>query len=481
MEYNSANDFYLVFKPVLNNEGKLEDYILKYVSDSFYKAANISPGLILGKYFSEIAVENSDRLGLRDLYIVMNPVSNLKYKTYLKDLERWYLIKILADTQNYNGDLIICYIDITEFKQCGRNKFVYSENFKNKIFYIKDKGKMLYKDKLTGLYNKNFFEEELARLDTKRQQPISIIMGDINGLKLINDAFGHRMGDSTLKKAAEILTSSFREEDIVCRVGGDEFMILLPKTSEETALQIIERVKNNCEINPLEFLKISISFGIATKESKDTDINEVLKKAENKMYFNKLKESKEAKLSMIKFLKSRLEKITYETNAHYERLKMLCFKMAEALSMSDIEKEQLKLLCEFHDIGKIGVSRKILQKKGSLNDEEWEDIKRHSEIGYYIAKEFKDASPVDELILIHHERWDGKGYPGLMKGDKIPIVARVFAIADAYEVMVNDRPYKARMNKKQALNEIKSKSGSQFDPNIADIFIKIMENEEQLV
>ena len=306
-------------------------------------------------------------------------------------------------------------------------------------------------------------------------------MGDINGLKLVNDAFGHKMGDSVLQKAAEILTSSFREEDIICRVGGDEFVVLLPKTSEETASEIIERVKYKYEFNPLDFIKINISLGVAVKESEDSDIYEVLRKAENKMYFKKLKESKEAKLLMIKALKSRLEKITYETKYHYERLKDLCIKLAKALNLSDREKEELILLCEFHDIGKIGVSKSILQKQGSLNEEEWEDIKRHSEIGYYIAKECKNASPVDELILIHHERWDGKGYPGLLKKDEIPVVARVFAIADAYDIMVTGTPYKKPMNNKQALNEIKDKAGSQFDPNLAEIFIKIMGEVEQVV
>lgn len=481
MEYNAGNDFYLVFKPIYNKEGNLEDYILIYVSDSFYNAANISPGLILGKNFSEIAVDNSDKLGFKELYITMNPKVKIKYETYLNDLESWYLVNIFTDSRNNDEVLIIYYIDITGIKQNKRNPFIYSEGLQNKIFSINDSEKLIYKDMLTGLYNNNFFEEELSRLDTKRQLPISIIMGDINGLKLINDAFGHKMGDSTLKKAAEIMTSSFREEDIICRVGGDEFVVLLPKTSEKTALKVIERVKNKCEINPLDFLKISISFGVATKESKDTDINKILKKAENRMYFNKLKESKEAKFLMIMSLKSRLEKITYETKSHCERLKNLCMVMAEALNLTEIEKDKLRILCEFHDIGKIGVSKNILQKQGRLNNEEWENVRRHSEIGYYIAKEFKDASPVDELILIHHERWDGKGYPGLLKNVEIPIVARIFAIADAYDVMVNDRPYKTRMNNRQALNEIKDKSGSQFDPNIAEIFINIMGIEEQIV
>ena len=403
MEYNAENDFYLIFKPIYNKEGNLEDFVLTYVSDSFYNVANISPGLILGKNFSEIAVDNSNKLGFKELYFIMNPKAKIKYETYLKDLESWYLVNIFNGTFNNDEVLIIYYVDITDIKQNSSSLYKNTEG-SNKIINIIDREKMLYKDTITGLYNKNFFEEELSRLDTKRQLPISIIMGDINGLKLINDAFGHQMGDSTLKKAAEIMTSSFREEDIICRVGGDEFIVLLPKTSEETALKVIERVKNKCEINPLDFLKISISFGVATKESKDTDINTVFKKAENKMYFNKLKESKEAKILMISSLKSRLEKITYETKTHFERLKKLCIMMAEALDLSRHEKEELILLCEFHDIGKIGISKNILQKQGSLNSEEWESIRRHSEIGYYIAKEFKDASPVDELILIHHER-----------------------------------------------------------------------------
>jgi diguanylate cyclase (GGDEF)-like protein len=306
-------------------------------------------------------------------------------------------------------------------------------------------------------------------------------MGDINGFKLINDAFGHDMGDAVLKKTAEIMTGSFRDEDLISRGDGDEFIILLPKTSEETAQNIIERIKKKCESNPLDYIKISISLGAATKTDENEDIRKILKKAEDRMYLKKIKESKEAKLSMIKFLKSRLEKITYETMSHYDRLKDLTMMMADKLNLSDAEKDELRLLCEFHDIGKIGVSKNILQKEGTLDYEEWENVKRHSEIGYYIAKEFKDTSPIDELILVHHERWDGKGYPGLFKQDEIPVVARIFAIADAYDVMINDRPYRKRMSKYETLNEIKEQSGKQFDPHISALFIRLMEKEEIIV
>jgi diguanylate cyclase (GGDEF)-like protein len=475
VEYSSRFDFYLKFKPIYNKDDNFIDYILVYVSDSFTEAVNINQGMIMGKKFSEIVVD-MDIFGFKEFYFNIIPKSKVKYELYIKELDRWYVINSFTDMSNNENELVIYYVDITDIKQ---NQHSLTTN--NNIYYLQDRETILYRDKLTGLYNKTFFEEELARLDTKRQLPISLIMGDINGLKLINDAFGHSMGDSVLKKAAGIMTNSFRDEDIISRVGGDEFVILLPMTAEETALEIIERVKRKCENNPLEFIKINISFGVATKTSIDEDINKIYKKAEDRMYFNKLKESKEAKLSMIKFLKKRLEKITYETKSHYDRLKDISMLMAEVLNLSEHEKEELRLLSEFHDIGKIGVPKDILQKEGRLNSEEWNDVKRHSEIGYYIAKEIKDASSIDELILTHHERWDGKGYPGLLKNDEIPLIARIFALADAYDMMVNDRPFQTKMTKKAALEEIKKQSGSQFDPELAEIFINLMENEKQVV
>jgi diguanylate cyclase (GGDEF)-like protein len=473
VDYNSKYDFYLKFKPVYNKDGYFIDYIMTYASDSFTNVVGISPKMVLGKRFSDIVVD-MDVFGFKEFYSSLIPNSRIKHELYMESQDRWYLVNTFTDSSGFENEMIIYYVDITDLKLKQQS---YA---RNNIFYLKDKNELLYRDKLTGLYNKNFFEEEMIRLDTKRQLPISLIMGDINGLKLINDAFGHTMGDSVLKKSAEIMSASFRNEDIISRVGGDEFVILLPMTKEKTALEIVNRVKRKCENNPLDFIKINISFGVATKTSIDENINKVLKKAEDRMYFNKLRESKEAKLAMIDFLKKRLEKITYETKAHYDRLKRLTMMMAEAMNLSEIEKEELMLLCEFHDIGKIAVPRDILQKQGRLSREEWEDVKRHSEIGYYIARGIKDASVIDELILTHHERWDGKGYPGLLKNDEIPLAARIFAIADAYDMMVNDRPFQTRMTKNAALSEIQAQSGKQFDPEIAEIFIDLMK-EEQVV
>lgn len=478
MEYPSKYDFYLSFKPIFNNNGQFIDYLLVDTSSNFQSITGIKCEQVLGKKVSDIALEYENSIfGEKDIYYSMIPGTRRKFENYIQGLDKWYLINVFSDSKD---GLILFYNDISRIKKMNSTKKPSINHVKksNVIYRLKENnGCFGYKDKLTGLYNRDFFEEELTRLDSKRQLPISIIMGDLGGLKLINDAFGHDMGDKALKKIAEIMKKTFRKEDIISRVGGDEFVILLPKTSEETALSIAQRVKDDCAANPVDFIKISISFGTATKTKEEEDIREVYKRAEDRMYFSKLKESKEAKLSIIKYLKDKLEEISYETKAHYERLKNICLMLADKLGLSDIEKEELKLLCEFHDIGKIAIPKKILHKKDTLSSEEWERVKRHSEIGYHIIGSSKETLAIDELILVHHERWDGRGYPGLLKNTDIPLAARIFAIADAYEAMVNGRPYKERISSSEALKEIQNNAGTQFDPYLAMTFVEMMSEE----
>ncbi len=474
MEYPSLFDFFLRFKALIDDDGCFVDYILVSISNNFQKVTNIKSDKILGKKLSEITLEyESDVFAIKDIYYNTIPKTRRKFEKYIDELDRWYSITIFSDDKDY---LLLFYNDISRIKKSA--KPVINIRSKKEAYEL-EKDIVCYRDKLTGLYNRDFFEEELERLDSHRQLPITVIMGDLNGLKLVNDAFGHAMGDKALKKAAEIMKRVFRKEDIISRVGGDEFVVLLPKTSTKTALNILERIRQECIENPLGFIQISISFGLATKQNEKEKIFDVYKKAENNMYFNKLTESKAAKLSIIRFLMDKLEQKSTETKAHYERLNNLCQMLADVLGLADIEKQKLKLLCEFHDIGEIAIPSKILQKKGFLNKDEWERIKSHSEIGYHIIAASRETLVIDELILMHHERWDGKGYPGLLKNEEIPLTVRIFAIADAYEAMVNDRPYRERMTNNQALKEIERKAGTQFDPNIAKIFVQIMKKVEE--
>lgn len=479
MEYPSKNDFFLNFKAIINEEGHFIDYILVNTSGNFQAVTGIKAEHIMGRRASEIAMEyENGLLGTKEIIYNMIPKTRRKFELHIEEPERWYLASIFSD----NGDsLLIFYNDITKMR---KSKDIENNSRRNscEILNLDEKRECYgYKDKLTGLYNREFFEEELSRLDSHRQLPMSVIMGDLSGLKLINDAFGHEMGDRALKRVAELMRKAFRKEDIISRVGGDEFVVLLPKTSEKTALSIVKRIKEDCVANPLEFIKISVSFGVAAKTSVEEDIHEMFKKAEDRMYFNKLTESREAKQEMIKYIKDKLEEMSLESQSHIERLKDLCLMMADKMDLSEIEREGLRLLCEYHDIGEIGVPRKILQKKEPLSKAEWENLRRHSEIGYHIIGSSKGSIAIDELILTHHERWDGKGYPGLLKKEDIPLTARIFAIADAYEAMTSIRPYRSGIANAEALKEIWSKAGTQFDPHLSKVFVQLMQKKEETV
>ena len=331
-----------------------------------------------------------------------------------------------------------------------------------------------FHDKLTGLYNRAYFELELKRLDTKRQLPVSIIMGDVNGLKLINDAFGYSEGDKLLVKSAELIKDSCRYEDIVSRWGGDEFIILLPNTSNVLTEKIVNRIiSSSKKINPLK-IPISISFGYSTKEDISQSISKVIKDAEERMQRRKMLESKSIYGSLISSLKRTLWEKSHETEEHTERIKDLAIKLGKSIRLPSNKLDELELLATLHDIGKIAIPDAILQGKKDLNNKEWEIMKKHTEVGYHIATSCPQLVTVADDILLHHEWWDGTGYPYNLKREEIPVTARIINIVDAYDVMRNGRPYKEGIGKPETIQELKELSGIQFDPDLVSKFIKIL-------
>ncbi|WP_319371552.1 diguanylate cyclase domain-containing protein [uncultured Ilyobacter sp.] len=368
-------------------------------------------------------------------------------------------IELSSGCIEYRGQeaYLVMFRDITERKQS-----------EEKIRYLS------FHDALTGLYNRAYFEEEMQRLDTKRQLPISIIMGDVNGLKLSNDAFGHYTGDELLKAAAECIKKSCRKEDIISRWGGDEFVILLPTVTEKNVQRVCERILDECEKYDKLPFKISISLGEATKVDESQDLRDVLKAAEDKMYKNKLMSGKSIRNSIITSLKTTLYENSFETEEHSGRMVQLCKDFGELLGLPKSKIEELVVLAALHDIGKVAISDEILSKPGKLTSEEMEQVKKHCEIGYRIAKSCPEISHVAEGILSHHERWDGNGYPHKLKGEKIPYESRIISIIDSYDVMISDRPYKNRMNQEDAIKELKRCAGAQFDAYLVDKFIFLL-------
>ncbi|NMM65161.1 diguanylate cyclase [Clostridium sp. P21] len=330
-----------------------------------------------------------------------------------------------------------------------------------------------YSDKLTGLNNRIYMEKKFFWLDNEVDINYFIIMGDVNGLKLTNDTFGHKDGDRLICAIGSILKSMCLEDDIIARWGGDEFIILVVNKRSEYVSDLIKNIKKECEKITQFGFKISIALGSAEKyEAKTTEA--VMNLAEERMYRSKLTETKSSRNATIMSLERTLYEKNSETEEHTQRVKKLSMKLGKKINLSQDELEELELLSLLHDIGKMGIPDNILMKPGKLTDEEWEIMKRHTEIGYRIAKATPGLAHVANEILCHHERFDGTGYPQGLKGEEIPILSRVISIVDSFDVMTHRRIYKDASDMGHAVEELKRCSGTQFDPVITDEFINLL-------
>jgi diguanylate cyclase (GGDEF)-like protein/PAS domain S-box-containing protein len=335
-------------------------------------------------------------------------------------------------------------------------------------------------DQLTGLYNRAYLEAELDRLKKSREFPITVICMDLDGLKLVNDTLGHENGDEHIKTCAKVLRDCLRASDIVARTGGDEFVAMLPKTDLVSGETIAGRIQNNIQIynhkHPTT-IPMGLSIGLSCADDASSDLSSAFKQAEDLMYRDKLNRDVTSRSQIMKALMAALEERDFITSGHAHRLEENCLRLGRKISLSSAQLTSLKLLAQVHDLGKVGIPDHILFKPGPLTKDEWKIMRQHPEKGFRIAQETTDLAWIADLILKHHEHWDGTGYPLGLSGEEIPIECRILAIVDSFDAMTNDRPYRKAMPAEEALAELEKYAGTQFDPQLVGVFLEMISSQ----
>lgn len=365
-------------------------------------------------------------------------------------------------------------------------------------------------DELTGVYNHRYFQNALSQLTEKADQThnnVCLLYIDIDHFKYYNDLNGHSAGDVVLNKFGDILKNNVSKKDIAARYGGEEFVVILPDISEEEAVKIGDKIRNVFENTFFEGEenqpsgKLTISVGVSCYPQKAKSKQELINTADDALYrakfFNKnrvekyysvleeLKSDIDKKhidvISSIKTLISVINAKDRYTYAHTERVVIYCELIANQLGLSENDKKILRYGAYLHDIGKIEISKDILCKRTKLTEDEWDILKKHPENGVEIVKTVAALKEVCPLILHHHERYDGKGYPSGLKEDDIPYLVRILSVADSFDAMTSNRPYSIRKNYEEAIKELERCSRTQFDPKIVQEFIILLNiNKDKL-
>ncbi len=335
-------------------------------------------------------------------------------------------------------------------------------------------------DGLTGLYNRSYLQRLMKELDLREESHVGLLFCDVDGLKLVNDTMGHEAGDNLLLELVKTIKQSCRLDDIVARVGGDEFAVLLRRANRQQLDDLCTAIRRSVDAynNSTPKLHLSVSIGTAVSDQGYIAMNALFKEADDRMYREKLHRSQSTRSAIVQTLMTALEARDFLTEGHAERMQDQVADLGKALGLGERDLVDLRLLAQFHDIGKVGIPDRILFKPGPLSEQERTEMKRHSEIGHRIAQSAPDLMPIADLILKHHEWWNGQGYPLGLSGVEVPLACRILAITDAYDAMTSDRPYRAAMPKERALDELRAKAGSQFDPALVPLFCRLVEQAE---
>lgn len=409
----------------------------------------------------------------------------------------------MPDTQinvYFENDLVLCGIFVLTALPLGFYVRIEGEHIKRLMSLANEDG-------LTGVYNHRYFYDALSEKINEANEAnikIAMLFIDIDYFKQYNDTYGHQAGDEVLKKIGEILKVSTRKRDIVARYGGEEFAVILPFTDEKEASIVAEDIRNNIESTHFKGQEnqpngnLTVSIGISVYPDKAGSDIELIKSADDALYrakfFNKnrvetytsifdefnrdIDEEDTELVTSIKTLISVINAKDRYTYGHSERLVFYCKLLGDKLDLDKNDKLVLLRGAYMHDVGKINIPKEILIKKMPLTNDEWNMLKEHPQNGVDIVKPVKSLNDLQPLILYHHEKYDGTGYPKGIKGNNIPYLARVLTVVDSFDAMTSNRPYNKRKTYSEGIKELERCSGTQFDPAIAKAFIEVIKENK---
>ncbi|WP_378952377.1 diguanylate cyclase domain-containing protein [Pelosinus sp. sgz500959] len=437
---------------ILNHEGEFVDY--KAHQENLF----IEPDQFLGKSIFDVFPADIAELTMESIHhaLVNKTLQTFEYQLPLDGKIHYYEVRLVP---NGSKEVLAMIRDITD-------RYHIEEQLRYNGMH----------DSLTDVYNRTYFEEHMKRSAKKYHRSTGLMICDVDGLKLINDTTGHAAGDVVLKHVAMILKGSFGPKDVVARIGGDEFAILLYDQTEKDFETTCCHIRDQLQIYNQEniMFPISVSIGYAISKENPPDMESLFQEADTNMYREKLHQKQSAKSAIVQALVKALEARDYLTEGHGDRLQDLVEDFSKSIGLPERQIADLRLLAHFHDIGKVGIPDNILFKPGRLSEDEWVIMRQHTEIGYRIASSVSDLSPIADWILSHHEHWNGGGYPQGISGENIPLACRILALADTYDAMTNDRPYRKAVAPEEAFIELRKFAGIQFDPVLTTQFINLL-------